>query len=83
MYTVSLPPPLAGIGKLPALAGWYFGISFRYYISTGQSVFFGIVYLGRTPPPLGASITIAGSFSFVISGRSMIWYDILIPTLTP
>ncbi len=25
-------PPQAGIGKLPALAGRYFGISFRYYI---------------------------------------------------
>jgi hypothetical protein len=24
-------PPFAGIGKLPALAGRYFGISFRYY----------------------------------------------------
>jgi hypothetical protein len=23
-----LYPPLAGIGKLPALAGWYFGIGF-------------------------------------------------------
>ena len=27
-----LYPPRAGIGKLPALAGRYFGISFRYYI---------------------------------------------------
>jgi hypothetical protein len=32
LYTISLPPPRAGIGKLPALAGWYFGISFWYYI---------------------------------------------------
>ena len=31
LYTDSLPPPLAGIGKKPALAGRYFGISFRYY----------------------------------------------------
>ncbi len=26
LYTDSLPPPLAGIGKLPAMAGRYFGI---------------------------------------------------------
>jgi len=31
LYTVSLPPPLAGFGKLPALAGRYFDISLRYY----------------------------------------------------
>ncbi len=41
LYTNSLPPPLAGIGKLPALAGRYFGISVSVLLWVFLTVRFG------------------------------------------
>jgi hypothetical protein len=47
-YTVSLPPPPAGIGKLLALFGQYFGIGITILPKSHNWVFLTVRFGGNT-----------------------------------